>query len=193
MGLRKLYKERTGKLTAEEKEKQSQTLVKVLASFLAEKRGAWAIFSPLHDEPQLLDLLRACTHLQWCFPLIKGEGQPLEFYEVESIDKMVKSSWGVLEPNPVTDRRVLDSSIQGCLVPGIAFDHCGVRLGRGAGYYDRSLQKLNALKVGVTFDSGLAENLIKENHDQIMNIVVSPNQWIEVVSKEIRKEVSNGN
>lgn len=58
------------------------------------------------------------------------------------------------------------------LVPGVAFDAYGNRLGRGKGYYDKILKQTNAYKIGVCFDFQFIENVPTEVHDVKMDKVV---------------------
>jgi 5-formyltetrahydrofolate cyclo-ligase len=68
------------------------------------------------------------------------------------------------------------------LVPGVAFDRRGHRLGRGKGYYDGLLLKLSdaACLIGVTLDWLVVESLPAEEHDVGMNAVVSPGGLVEI-------------
>jgi 5-formyltetrahydrofolate cyclo-ligase len=60
------------------------------------------------------------------------------------------------------------------VIPGVAFDRHGARLGRGKGYYDRLLSlMLNAYKIGICFPFQLLEHIPSEPHDVLMNEVVS--------------------
>ena len=67
------------------------------------------------------------------------------------------------------------------IIPGLAFDQNGVRLGYGAGYYDRFLARYpQAVKIGVAYDFQIVDELPREDHDICMNIIVTPNQTIRV-------------
>lgn len=59
------------------------------------------------------------------------------------------------------------------VVPGVAFDSAGNRMGRGKGFYDKFLRKTNALKVGVCFAEQMAENIPTDHHDLPMDMIVS--------------------
>jgi 5-formyltetrahydrofolate cyclo-ligase len=74
------------------------------------------------------------------------------------------------------------SSIDVVLVPGVAFDRQGHRLGRGKGYYDGLLGRLPAgvCSVGVTLDWLVVESLPVEEHDVRMNAIVSPGGLVEI-------------
>jgi len=66
------------------------------------------------------------------------------------------------------------------VVPGLGFDAEGRRLGRGAGYYDRFLEKTNAFRLGFCLDVQLMEEVPVDEHDKKMNAVVAGNQTFEI-------------
>ena len=59
------------------------------------------------------------------------------------------------------------------VVPGVAFDRQGGRLGHGKGYYDRFLELTNAFRLGLTFNRQLLETVPTELHDVPMNAILS--------------------
>nr|MBD5378024.1 5-formyltetrahydrofolate cyclo-ligase [Bacteroides sp.] len=80
----------------------------------------------------------------------------------------------------VTPLDVIDMVI----VPGVAFDRQGNRVGRGKGYYDRLLRECRATKVGVGYDFQLVEEGIDaEEHDVTMDIVITQSNYIIVKKK----------
>jgi 5-formyltetrahydrofolate cyclo-ligase len=70
------------------------------------------------------------------------------------------------------------------LVPGLAMSKIGQRLGRGGGFYDRYLENFIGLKIGLTFDCCLLETLPEEDHDQLMDWVVTESGIIKIRRKE---------
>lgn len=188
-GLRAQFKRQLNKLSSAEKKRQSDALVSKLLDYMNRCDGFWTIFSPLNDEPNLLPLIKKTQAVRWAFPKIESKEQ-IQFYKVSNTDEMLTNLFlNVEEPVGSTDDLVLPEQITGLLVPGLAFDKKGTRLGRGGGYYDRYLENYKGLKLGVTFNEGLTtEALPRESHDQLMNIVISPDAWIEVDTSE----VSNG-
>ncbi|MGA2855030.1 MAG: 5-formyltetrahydrofolate cyclo-ligase, partial [Verrucomicrobiota bacterium] len=65
------------------------------------------------------------------------------------------------------------------LVPGVAFDWNGNRLGRGQGFYDRLLNKIRGVKCGVGYDFQLIEKVPAEQHDARVNFVVTPGRCLK--------------
>ena len=65
------------------------------------------------------------------------------------------------------------------LVPGIAFDARGGRLGRGKGFYDRLLASVRGTKCGVAFDDQLVDAVPVGPHDIRLNCILTPTRWIE--------------
>ena len=74
------------------------------------------------------------------------------------------------------------SSIRGILVPGLAFDRRGHRLGRGRAFYDRCLKNFTALKVGVGFNLQIRDELPHEDHDIKMNWLITENEKFQVAA-----------
>ena len=68
------------------------------------------------------------------------------------------------------------------LAPGVAFDRAGWRLGRGRGFYDRLLASISGVKCGVAFDIQIVSDLPVVEHDQRVNFVLTPTEWIKAQS-----------
>lgn len=64
------------------------------------------------------------------------------------------------------------------LVPGIAFDLHGRRLGRGKGYYDQMLAGLRGVTCGVAFDEQIVGNVPVAPHDVLVNRILTPTRWV---------------
>jgi len=66
------------------------------------------------------------------------------------------------------------------LVPGVAFDLHGRRLGRGRGYYDRLLSRVGGKTCGVAFDEQVVREVPLEAHDVLLNCILTPTRWFEL-------------
>ena len=65
------------------------------------------------------------------------------------------------------------------LVPGVAFDLTGRRLGRGRGYYDQLLTNLRAIKCGLGFDQQVKAHIPVEPHDILLDCMLTPDRWLD--------------
>ena len=84
-------------------------------------------------------------------------------------------------PEPKGDA-VNINRIELIIIPGIAFDKSGNRLGRGNGYYDKMLQNYNGIKVGVCHDIQIINRIPKDSFDQSMNYIISEKNFIKIDS-----------
>ena len=93
------------------------------------------------------------------------------------------SKFGIREPLPDKINPVSPEEIDLVLVPGLAFDYQGNRIGFGAGYYDRFLPKLrpDAVIIGVAFSCQLFDNLPSEDHDFKIPLLVTEKGMIKII------------
>ena len=103
-------------------------------------------------------------------PCVKGDELELRYFDGE---ERLQPGEGYAIPEPVGELFTDWGKIDLILVPGVAFDKSGNRLGRGKGYYDKVLKQTGACKVGVCFDFQLVERVPVEPHDVKMDRVVA--------------------
>ena len=104
-------------------------------------------------------------------PKVVGDILELRLY---SPDKVSVGYRGILEPSD--DAAQVDPSEVGfAVIPGMAFDRAGHRLGRGKGYYDRLLPSLSCMKVAVAYGHQLVDSVPVEPHDVPVDMVITPN------------------
>lgn len=103
-------------------------------------------------------------------PCVKGDELELRYFDGE---ERLQPGEGYAIPEPVGELFTDWGKIDLILVPGVAFDKFGNRLGRGKGYYDKVLKQTGAYKLGVCFDFQLVERVPVEPHDVKMDRVVA--------------------
>lgn len=81
---------------------------------------------------------------------------------------------------PEGDTLVDPASIEVIIVPAVAYDRSGMRLGRGKGFYDRLLAETKATKIGIGYDFQLYDTLPAEPHDIPMDIVITESEVIVI-------------
>ena len=97
--------------------------------------------------------------------------------EVKSAEKGLKTGqFGIREPDascPPIELKRLDLA----LVPGVAFDFAGRRLGRGKGFYDQLLKLARGTTVGVAFDEQIVSEVPVGSNDVRVNCILTPMRW----------------
>lgn len=111
---------------------------------------------------------------------VDAEGQKqLGLWHLQAIDELQPGMWNILEPpgerwlEPAKQVRAKDLDV--VIVPGVAFDRHGGRLGNGAGYYDRLLQNVrpDAVLAAVCYEAQLLPQVAMERHDIYMDRVIT--------------------
>lgn len=90
--------------------------------------------------------------------------------------QFLKGAYSVFEPD---NKKVYNEKIDLVIVPGIAFDKRGFRVGFGKGCYDRFLEKTNTIKVGFCYDFQITDNIENDIFDIKMNYLVSESGMID--------------
>jgi 5-formyltetrahydrofolate cyclo-ligase len=92
---------------------------------------------------------------------------------------LATAKFGILEPKPEAIRPAAPDQIDAALVPGLAFDETGNRLGRGMGYFDRLLQEVRGTRIALAFDFQILDEVPAEAHDARMDFIVTENRVIK--------------
>ena len=124
------------------------------------------------DTRPLLDRLGACG-CRTCVPVVIENNTPLEFRAWAPGEPTVPGRWGI--PVPPDGSQVVDPDI--LLVPMLAYDTSGYRLGYGGGFYDRTLEKLRAMKpvtaIGVAYSAQQVDAVVRGDHDQPLDWILT--------------------
>ena len=139
---------------------------KVLRSAWWQDAGILLLYYPLADEVDVRPLIHEAhkSGKRVLLPVCKGDDLELHLYEGE--DSLSCGAFGIMEPNGPLFVPDDYPEIQLALVPGMAFDSAGHRLGRGKGYYDRLLPQLTAARLqGVCFPFQLCGEVPTDAHD----------------------------
>ena len=109
-------------------------------------------------------------------PVVNNSELILKKYVSE--EKMSTSAYGIKEPVGDTFPESEYDKIDLVIVPGVAFDRKLNRMGRGKGFYDRLLPKINAPKTAVCFDFQVFDNIPADQGDRKMNMIVCQNEIV---------------
>lgn len=140
-------------------------------------------FASLPEEVDLWPLLEETVNRRKVVAL-PGFDMDKQIYRSRHIKnihvEILSGQFGIREPSlacveiPLNDLDLV-------LVPAVAFDLRGNRLGRGKGYYDRLLENFRGHKIGIVFDEQLVEAVPSENLDVRMDAILTPTRYLEIV------------
>lgn len=133
-------------------------------------------FSSINDEIDVRPLMRQLAEqgFSLALPVIAGKGKPLIMRAWKPGERLLKKTWGIEEPPPEAPGVHPDI----VLVPLLAFDRDGYRLGYGGGFYDRTLARLRAIKsilaIGVAYDEQRVDAVPRDRYDEPVDWMLTP-------------------
>ena len=133
-------------------------------------------FAPLADELDVWPVLELSLALgvNCALPFFDAEKKTYGAKIIQTLaTDIVTGKFGVREPAASCAEIPLDQ-FDLILVPGMAFDLSGHRLGRGQGFYDRMLANASGIKCGVGYDFQLLEKIPSEPHDARVDFILTP-------------------
>lgn len=114
-------------------------------------------------------------------PITDKANRRLVFSEVKDLNsELAKGAYGIMEPKIEFRRRVALEEANIVIIPGVAWDRSGFRIGYGAGYYDRSINALRTrvLKIGLAYEFQLVPNVPKSRYDRRVDKIVTERRII---------------
>jgi len=169
--LRKRILKRLNEQSAHERVRKSLEIKKRLFALKEFKFAKTVMFYVSKDgEVDTIQMIKDTLRMgkRVAVPVTKVEKKELIASQILDLEKeLTRGPYGILEPKSGYVRPVPVEEIDLVIVPGIAFDKMGRRLGRGAGYYDRFLKKFHKdiPFIGLAFDFQVLENLPILSHD----------------------------
>jgi 5-formyltetrahydrofolate cyclo-ligase len=138
-------------------------------------------YSPLKSEINPLPLMRRLAErgAQLALPVVNGRGQPLTMRAWSFGEALDSGMWGIREPKTESPEVFPDV----LLVPLLAFDRIGYRIGYGAGYYDMTLNRLRTAKtivaIGMAFAAQEVEEVPNTPRDARLDLVLTEQDMID--------------
>ncbi len=137
-------------------------------------------FFPYQFEIDTRPLLGKLAGEGWTtsLPVVLAKGAPLEFRRWLPGEPTIAGLWGI--PRPPEDSPIVQPDV--LIIPLLAFDRKGHRLGYGGGFYDRTLEKLRAIKpviaIGVSYSAQEVDHVPIGAHDQPLDYVITESEVI---------------
>jgi len=142
---------------------------RVLSSEAFKAASCVMVYADFGGEASTSDIIRGALSMgkRIYLPVSDAESVKLAPYEIKRVGDLALGSYGIFEPDKNICKPVEISNIDFVLVPGLAFDLQGYRLGYGKGYYDRFLPLLKeyAITAGLAYEFQVVVRLPRETHD----------------------------
>jgi 5-formyltetrahydrofolate cyclo-ligase len=138
-------------------------------------------FSPLKSEINPVPLMRAFAAVgaRLALPVVAGKGRPLTMRAWSFGDPLFPGVWGIREPPPEAPEVFPDILI----VPLLAFDRAGHRVGYGAGYYDMTIARLRGMKtvtaIGIAYAAQEIGDVPATERDAVLDLVLTEREIID--------------
>ncbi len=179
--LRKRMRRLRRDFTSGREEAEAAIAKRIVAILGNEPPGVVAGYWPIAGEVDIRPALSAASDRhRLCLPVVRDRDAPLVFRAWKPGEVLVPGVFSTLVPT--ADKAALLPDI--LLVPLLAFDRRGYRLGYGGGYYDRTLARLRAekdiLAIGIAFALQEAEALPAEETDRRLDVIVTEEEEIVI-------------
>ena len=180
--LRASFREQRKQISAEKRETLNAEICKRLLSLAAFRFADTVLsYSPLAGEVDITEFNRAVLASGKKLALPKcTQGDPLmKFHVISDLDSMETGMFSIKEPSENDPLWVQSSGEKAiCIVPAMAFDLTGHRLGYGKGYYDRFLSGIDVTKIGVAYTDFVVKSLPRGRFDLAADLIVTDTRII---------------
>jgi 5-formyltetrahydrofolate cyclo-ligase len=178
--MRKTMKDALASQSEEERKQKSRFITASLCN-LPEYKGAKTILSyvSMAEEVSTLEFIKSSLSIgkTVIVPVVDNKTEILTFHEIRSEDELAPGYKGIPEPKSckcVFPHQKIDLAI----LPGLAFDEKGGRLGRGKGMFDKCIGELACPKIALSFDFQMVASVPAVSHDLPVDIVITEKRVI---------------
>lgn len=101
--------------------------------------------------------------------------------EIHSLSELIVDNYGILEPKTV-EKYKISNKFDVVVIPGVAFDNNGNRIGYGGGYYDKYIKEnlLNVKKIALAYEEQIIEHIENDIHDMKVDYIVNSKKIIKI-------------
>ncbi len=182
---RKIFLQQRRALSWQQKETYSQQIVtKILESDAYKTADVCFLYASMADEVQTKALIEESLRAgkRVCLPYITDkDNSMMEAAEIFSLSELKTGAYGILSVAEDKLRIVAPEQLDFVLIPAVAVDKNGYRLGMGGGYYDRYIARTHEAKlIAAVYDCQLAECVPTDEHDIRVDAIITEKQIIKL-------------
>lgn len=158
------------------REESDAILKHLLCSPFVEDAKVIMCYLAMEDEVQLMNFIAYALKKgkSICVPHIRDKAGLMDAVKIESLDKLVSGEFGILTVDNPDIKIMQPNEIDLVIVPGVAFDKQGHRLGMGAGFYDRFLLNVDQADfVGVALSCQIVDFVPSMVHDCLVDYIIT--------------------
>lgn len=139
-----------------------------------------------HSEPDTISIIKLALKDKKQVYVPRVEGKRMQFYEIDGFDQLERSNYGILEPKPKEIKRYsfqiqVKEACNLMLLPGLAFDLAGNRIGYGGGFYDKYLSmypETYFYKIALTYEFQILNHINTSEYDRRADLLLTPERKI---------------
>lgn len=179
--LRKIFKSKR-RAISDKKKRDFEISERLVCSDLYQNASTVLFYAALDDEintDACIANALVCKKKVALPRCINGSGD-MEFYYINSLDDLENGFFGVREPDIKKCSVVTDFTDALCIVPALAYDKKGYRLGYGKGFYDKFLQKINCISIGLCYNELIVDELPINQFDIPVNYIITEDSFFTV-------------
>ena len=155
---------------------QSDNMAKQLYSWpVYQQAKVIMLFLSMPDEPQMMNMIEHAWRQgkTVCVPHMRQQFGLMDAARIDNMDGLVRGRFNLMVPDPTNLSLVDPGLIDVIVVPAVAYDYDGNRLGMGAGYYDRFIpHALKAVLIGAIWSSQIVDRVPCSQYDQPVNYLL---------------------
>lgn len=174
--LRSQYKSTRINMLEEDKNNNDKSIFnKIISSKMYQENDTVLTFVSTKIEVDTLNLINYSLKIgkKVAVPKCVDGTRNMDFYLIKSLDDLEVATFFVLEPIISKCEKLENFSNSICIIPGLAFDIKGYRLGYGKGYYDRFLSNYNGINIGICYCSCTLSSLINGRYDKKVDYLIT--------------------
>ena len=178
--IREKHKKIRGAITPDKKREFDNKICNRIMSLVSYRfADVILLYAPVNSEIDILPIAGAAlaTGKKLAFPRCIPGTSEMEFHYISSLDELTPGTLNIPEPDvsaPVFKASdITDKNKCLCIIPALAFDKRGYRIGYGKGYYDRYLSHFECIRAGVIYNELFTEHLPNGRFDLKVDFIVS--------------------
>ena len=176
--LRKKYLEIRRNIDPSLKESMDRKIFTLFTSLISYRYSdTLLLYYPTRGEVDTLPIICAALESgkRVALPVCRENEPRMDYYYISSESDLTRGKFGIPAPRPDLERFDKNGSHKGIVVvvPALAFDRAGYRLGYGKGYYDRFINELSATSIGLIYSSFVANRLPRGRYDLSVDLLVT--------------------